>query len=65
VRRAYQALFLDAGVFRDRLARVEREFANDPLVGKILAFIHAGQSRPLMHPPVSGSPGAGNTDAAP
>ena len=49
-RRAYRALFLDGGVFRDRLARVEREFQGDALVGTILAFIRAGKSRPLMHP---------------
>jgi len=62
VRRAYQTLFLDGGVFRDRLARVEGEFAGDPLVGKILAFIRAGESRPLMHPPVSGSAEGGTLD---
>jgi UDP-N-acetylglucosamine acyltransferase len=65
MRRAYQALFLAGGVFRERLAKVDDEFANDPLVGKILAFIHAGKSRPLMHPPVSGSRAGGDTDAAP
>jgi hypothetical protein len=43
-------LFLDAGTFRERLQRVEREFSNEPLVGKVLAFIHAGKTRPLMHP---------------
>jgi UDP-N-acetylglucosamine acyltransferase len=56
LRRAYRALFLEGGVFRDRLARVEREFAGDPLVEKILAFIRAGKSRPLLHPPHAGSP---------
>jgi UDP-N-acetylglucosamine acyltransferase len=67
VRRAYQALFLDAGVFRDRLSRVEREFAEDPLVGRILAFIQAGQSRPLMHPlpPGSSSSTAGSDNPDP
>ena len=59
LRRAYHALFLAEGVFRDRLASVEREFAGDPLVGRIIAFIHAGQSRPLMHPAQSGSVGTG------
>jgi hypothetical protein len=61
-------LFLTAGVFHDRLARVERDFAGDPLVGKIIAFIREGQSRPLMHPLLSEGPGAGagsgNPDAA-
>jgi len=54
LRRAYNALFLDRGTFRDRLARVEREFAGDALIGRIIAFIHAGKSRPLMHPHPSG-----------
>jgi len=59
LRRAYHALFLAEGVFRDRLASVEREFAGDPLVGRIIAFIHAGQSRPLMHPAQSGTSDTG------
>jgi UDP-N-acetylglucosamine acyltransferase len=67
-RRAYHALFLAAGVFRERLARVEREFAGDPLIGKIIAFIREGKSRPLMHPLLSASPGggagSGHSDAA-
>lgn len=69
LRRAYRVLFLGAGVFRGRLSRVEREFEGDALVGRVLAFIHAGQSRPLMHPAPSGGPGGaagpGNSDAAP
>jgi UDP-N-acetylglucosamine acyltransferase len=66
VRNAYQALFLDGGVFRDRLARVERDFAGDPLVGKIVAFIHAGESRPLMHPALfGGAAEPGSSDDAP
>ena len=62
VRRAYHALFMAGGIFRDRLAAVEGEFAGDPLIDKILAFIRAGQSRPLMHPAQSaGTDGAGET----
>ncbi len=53
LRRAYQALFLEGGNFRERLVLVEREYAGDALVGKIMAFIRDGQSRPLMHPPQS------------
>lgn len=56
LRSAYQTLFLEAGNFRDRLARAEREFASDALVGKILAFIRDGRSRPLMHPLQSANP---------
>ena len=32
--------------------RVEDEFADDPLVQKIVAFVRAGGKRPLMHPNV-------------
>jgi UDP-N-acetylglucosamine acyltransferase len=64
LRSAYDALFLSEGVFRDRLDRVEREFAGDELIGNVLAFIRAGQSRPLMHPGLSGA-NRGNVDIAP
>jgi len=50
LRSAYRALFLGDGVFRDRLSAVERQFGDDPLVGKIIAFIHAGGARPIMMP---------------
>jgi UDP-N-acetylglucosamine acyltransferase len=58
LRSAYRALFLGEGVFRDRLAKVERAFAGDPPVETILAFIKAGRNRPLMHPAVSAGAGA-------
>jgi UDP-N-acetylglucosamine acyltransferase len=48
LRRAYQALFLGDGVFRERLARVEAEFAGDPFVEKIIAFVR--EPGPLMTP---------------
>ena len=48
--RAYRALFVGDGVFADRVDLVAREFADDPSVGKIIAFIRAGETRPLMHP---------------
>jgi UDP-N-acetylglucosamine acyltransferase len=50
LRRAYRALFFVDGRLADRVDAVEREFADDPLVGKILAFIRAGGKRPLMRP---------------
>ncbi len=59
LRSAYQALFLGEGVFRDRFAKVEQAFAGEPLVDNILAFIKAGNSRPLMHPALAdGAAGA-------
>jgi UDP-N-acetylglucosamine acyltransferase len=48
VRRAYRSLFLGAGEFRQRLETVAAEFAGNPLVDKIVAFIRAGGSRPLL-----------------
>jgi UDP-N-acetylglucosamine acyltransferase len=65
LRNAYRALFLGPGVFRERLARVEREFAGDALVGIVLDFIRGGQDRPLMRAAIEGAPvGKGSADAA-
>lgn len=50
VRQAYRALFEGEGEFRDRLEKVARDFADDPLVGKIVAFIQADAKRPLTQP---------------
>jgi UDP-N-acetylglucosamine acyltransferase len=48
--RAYRALFFGDGVWADRVDLVAREFADEPSVGKIIAFIRAGEKRPLMQP---------------
>jgi UDP-N-acetylglucosamine acyltransferase len=48
LRRAYRALFLAEGRIADQVDAVEREFAGDALVGKLIAFIRAGGKRPLM-----------------
>ena len=48
LRDAYRALFFGAGVFADRFDAVSRDFVDDPLVGKVIAFIRAGGKRPLM-----------------
>jgi len=50
LRRAYRSLFFVEGRIAERIAAVEREFADDPLVGKIVAFVRAGGKRPLMRP---------------
>lgn len=50
LRRAYRALFFVDGRIADRIDALEREFADDPLVGKVIAFIRAGGKRPLMRP---------------
>jgi len=50
LREAYRKLFLDEGVFAERIDAVANEFAGDPLVEKIIVFIRAGGKRALMHP---------------
>ncbi len=50
LRRAYRALFFVEGRITDRIDAIEREFADDPLVGKVIAFIRASGKRPLMRP---------------
>jgi UDP-N-acetylglucosamine acyltransferase len=50
LRGAYRSLFFTEGRIAERIDAVEREFAGDPLVGKITAFIRAGGKRPLMRP---------------
>jgi UDP-N-acetylglucosamine acyltransferase len=48
LRRAYRLLFFSEGRFAERVDTVAREFDGDPIVGKIVAFIRDGGSRPLM-----------------
>jgi UDP-N-acetylglucosamine acyltransferase len=50
LRRAYRQLFFGTGKFADRVGCVARDFADEPRVGKIIAFIRDGGKRPLMHP---------------
>jgi UDP-N-acetylglucosamine acyltransferase len=50
LRRAYRALFLGEGVFTDRVDAVAKEFAADPLVEKMIAFIRAGSKRSFIKP---------------
>jgi UDP-N-acetylglucosamine acyltransferase len=52
LRRAYRALFFGAGVFAHRIDDVAGEFADDPMVQKVVAFVRAGGKRPLMRPRV-------------
>jgi UDP-N-acetylglucosamine acyltransferase len=47
---AYAILFEDGPVFRDRLARLRAEMADEPVVRPILEFIEAGRNRPLLQP---------------
>jgi len=50
LRRAYRSLFFVEGRLAERIGAVAREFAGDPLVEKVIAFIRAGGKRPLMRP---------------
>jgi len=50
IRRAYQKLFLDPGVFAERLAQAAEEFAGEETVMQIITFIRAGEHRPLCRP---------------
>jgi UDP-N-acetylglucosamine acyltransferase len=50
IRSAYRSLFFVEGRITERIEAVAREFAGDPIVGKIIAFIRAGGKRPLMRP---------------
>ena len=50
LRHAYRLLFFTAGRLAERIETLTREFADDPLVGKVVAFVRAGAKRPLMRP---------------
>jgi UDP-N-acetylglucosamine acyltransferase len=64
LRRAYRSLFFVEGRLADRVDAVAREFADDPMVGKIIAFIRAGGKRPLMRPRTRRNADADGDDAA-
>jgi len=64
LRRAYRALFMGAGVFAERIDAVACEFADDPLIEKIIAFIRAGGKRPLMRPRAGPEPDENGDDAS-
>jgi len=64
LRRAYRSLFFVRGRLADRIDAVEREFADDALVGKIVGFIRAGGKRPLMRPRAGGPANEHGDDAA-
>ena len=64
LRKAYQSLFFGDGVFADRVDLVATEFADDPLVQEIIAFVRAGGRRPLMRPNVKREVGDNEGDAS-
>jgi len=62
IRRAYRTLFFGEGVFAARLQQASDEFSSDAVIGKIIAFIRDGGSRPLMMPAVNAA--LSDSDAA-
>jgi UDP-N-acetylglucosamine acyltransferase len=61
IRSAYQALFFGEGTFAERFARISTEYADDPVLGKIVSFIRARGKRPLMMP-ASGDAGGSDPE---
>lgn len=55
LRSAYKMLFFGSDTFAERFARASTEFSDDPLIGKIIAFIRDGGKRPPMMPAGNGS----------
>jgi UDP-N-acetylglucosamine acyltransferase len=64
LRNAYRALFYGQGTFAERAEAVEREFADDPIVGKIVSFIRGQGNRPLMKARALREGGASDDDAS-
>jgi UDP-N-acetylglucosamine acyltransferase len=50
LRQAYRELFEGEAPFKERAELLARAFADDPLVGKLVAFIQADAKRPLTLP---------------
>jgi len=65
LRHAYRQLFLGPGEFRSRVDMVAGAFAGFALVEKIVDFIRAGGSRPLVMPERAKSNELSNIDASP
>jgi UDP-N-acetylglucosamine acyltransferase len=63
IRDAYRVLFFGTGTFAERLDRTDSQFAGDPVVGSIVAFIRQGGKRSPMMP--EGSGGGTSSDDEP
>jgi UDP-N-acetylglucosamine acyltransferase len=50
LRRAYAELFGGTGTFNERLESAGKNYAGDPVVGKVVTFIQEGGSRLLVQP---------------
>jgi UDP-N-acetylglucosamine acyltransferase len=48
IRACYEMLFYGPGVFAERFAAASAAFAGHPAAGRLIAFIEAGEKRPVM-----------------
>jgi UDP-N-acetylglucosamine acyltransferase len=55
IRKVYRMLFLEDGIFEQRLDAVDAEFGGDPAVAQIVAFVRSGVIRSLCQPHASHS----------
>ncbi len=62
IRRAYNMLFFGSDTFVTRMQRMGAEFADDPVIGKIVSFIRESGKQPLMMPAAGRS--TADSDAA-
>jgi UDP-N-acetylglucosamine acyltransferase len=58
LRTAYRELFFGNDTLQQRIQDFSTRYADDPLVGKIVSFLHESGSRPLMRPARAGRGGA-------
>ena len=63
LRRALAEIFSQTGTFNERIDAAVKTYGDDPVVGKVTAFIHEGGSRSLVQPP-RGNDSNAETDAA-
>lgn len=50
LRQAYRVLFAASGVLQERIERVAAEFAGQPLVDEVVAFVREGGKRAILSP---------------
>ena len=63
LRRAYRMLFEEGGTLQERVAATAAAYADDPLIGRIVAFVRADAKRPLMQPARDSAAVSGNDGA--
>jgi acyl-[acyl carrier protein]--UDP-N-acetylglucosamine O-acyltransferase len=58
LRRANAELFSETGSFKERFEAITVKYADDPVVGKVIAFIQQTGLRSLLQPARGNSPEA-------